>query len=89
MGAAMNSLTPHQRHIAKVREVSERRKVAFRDVMSKSMARSVVEARWECFALLRSDGLSTTQIGAFFDKDHTTIIHGLRQAARNSAEIRA
>lgn len=51
-------------------------------VRSSSRLKPVVRARWAVMLRLRSDGLSTTQIGLRFGLDHSTVIYALREAGR-------
>lgn len=52
-------------------------------IMSKRKDRRCVRPRWVAFYLLHeSYGYSLPQIGRFFGKDHTTILHGVQQLIR-------
>lgn len=43
-----------------------------------SRKRAVVEARWEAMRRLKAETkLSSPQIGALFNRDHTTVLHAL------------
>lgn len=39
-------------------------------------------ARWAVWQVLRERGYSYPRIGAHFNRDHSTIIHGVKQAAK-------
>jgi chromosomal replication initiation ATPase DnaA len=36
-------------------------------------------ARFEMYYVLQKDGLSLSQIGAVFNRDHSTILHGIQR----------
>ena len=65
------------------------------DLIGPSMLKPIVlarqEAMWELANRQRSEGQnrwSRSQIGRFFHRDHTTVIHGIRRhAARLAAEV--
>lgn len=40
---------------------------------------SIVKVRWECYAKAYSLGYSLPEIGRFFNRDHTTVLHGIRR----------
>jgi len=42
--------------------------------------RGVVRARWAVMVALHRRGWSTVQIGRLMGRDHTTVMHGLKQA---------
>lgn len=39
----------------------------------------IVLARWECYKEAYESGFSLPQIGRFFNRDHTTVLYGLRR----------
>ena len=41
---------------------------------------AIVTARQVAMALMVQAGLSTPKVGAFFGRDHSTVIHGVRRA---------
>lgn len=41
--------------------------------------RKLIEARFETYALLHRKGWSLPMIGRHLNRDHTTVLHGLRQ----------
>jgi transposase-like protein len=54
---------------------------------------NIVLARWRCFERAYRAGYSLPQIGRFFNKDHTTVLYGLRrvgafQPGRNKGPAR-
>jgi chromosomal replication initiation ATPase DnaA len=48
-------------------------------VLGACRSRPEVLARWEVMRRLREDGFSTTLIGHWLHRDHTTVLHGLQQ----------
>ena len=66
--------------------------VTVNDIMGECRTKGIVEARWEAMrAVKKETGWSTTRIGAFFHRDHTTVMHALDHAlrARKKAQKRA
>ena len=56
------------------------------DLVSPCRKRQQSHARHVCFKLVREiTGMSTTQVGRMFRRDHTTILHGLLHAADHMA----
>ena len=55
--------------------------VSVDDIMSQSRRRTVNRARHEAFALLRSANYSYQKIGRVFQRDHSTVLHGVRMHA--------
>jgi hypothetical protein len=49
-----------------------------KELRGSSRSSPLVRARWECFARCRAEGYSMPAIGKFFNRDHTTVLHGLR-----------
>jgi chromosomal replication initiation ATPase DnaA len=47
-------------------------------VFGESRQRPDVKARWEMWRRMRADGLSLSQIARATNRDHTTVLHGLR-----------
>jgi chromosomal replication initiation ATPase DnaA len=60
--------------------VAEECEVSVSDILSKSRKQTIVDARYLCFAAIRlRHGLSLQDIGRLVsDRDHTTVIHGLK-----------
>ena len=48
------------------------------EIMSHSRRKPVCDARRAVMRQLRADGFTTTQIGRWLGRDHTTVVHGLR-----------
>lgn len=51
------------------------------EVLGSSRTRPAVLARWDVMRRLRNDGFSTPQIGRWLDRDHSTVVYGLRNHA--------
>ena len=50
-------------------------------MFGESRAKPDIQARWEVMRRLRDDGFSSTQIGAWTNRDHSTVLHGLKRHA--------
>lgn len=62
------------------REASVLFKVHPRDIAGKSQFNFILPARFAIWCALRDTGSTYTQIGRWFDRDHSTIINGVRRA---------
>ncbi len=86
-------LTPHERKLLRIREVCEEAGVAYDDVMGKNKTRKVCAVRQRLFYEFREMGMSLPDIGRFFGRDHTTVLHGVnmekerRNGLGNKAEL--
>lgn len=64
-----------------VRQVAQKHGVStktLRDMYPRSTF--LARARWEAWTLLREEGRSTCEIGRYFsDRDHSTILYGLKK----------
>lgn len=55
--------------------------VSLVSVLGASRTRGVVRARWNAIGRMKRElPLSTTEIGYFFRRDHSTILHALKNA---------
>tara|TARA_R100000808_G_scaffold2016_2_gene8533 strand:+ start:778 stop:1140 length:363 start_codon:yes stop_codon:yes gene_type:complete len=52
--------------------------VSLGQMMGKGREQRVVEARWMCYRILYPMGFSLSVIGARFNRDHGTVLHGLK-----------
>lgn len=50
------------------------------DIVGPSRLRRICEARWATMRAMEARGLSTTRIGQLLNRDHSTVVHGLRRA---------
>lgn len=73
------------RHI--VEDVAEKHGVSFETMKGDNRRKGVTAARFEvCARLYAETGMSLPQIGRLLNKDHTTVLHGIR---RHHAIIKA
>lgn len=71
---------PRQQRIAVVQEVADRHGVSLEAVLGASRGREVVAARWEAMRRIHNEfGDSTPRIGRLFNRDHTTVLHALKE----------
>lgn len=70
-----------------VHETAQAHGVTFTDIMGKSRKQAVVRARWAAIAAVRQSRpmWSLPRIGAFFDLDHTSVLHALRRMSEGAA----
>lgn len=73
-------MTPRERHTCFVCQASIGMGVSPRIVMGNSRARPIARARQAIMHSLHLNGLSASEIGRILDRDHTTVIHGIRRA---------
>ena len=63
-----------------VQQVAERHRVSVQHVLGQSRERRHSRARAEAMFLIRQTGrFSYPQIGRFFSRDHTSVIHAVRR----------
>ena len=53
--------------------------ITLADMQGPRRYRPIVRARWALIAALRERGWSLMRIGAFLNRDHTTVMYALRQ----------
>ena len=49
------------------------------EIMGRSRKAPIAQARHLVWLVAQRQGMSLTQIGRAFDRDHTTVLHGIRQ----------
>lgn len=87
-------LTPHERKLLRVREVCAEAEVSYEAVMGRNNFAHVSRVRQRLFLEFREMGMSLPEIGRFFDRDHTTVLHGInaekerRNGLGNTGEFR-
>lgn len=54
--------------------------VTIEDITGPSRVRHICIARWDAMRQMRDRKLSTPRIGQLLNRDHTTVLHGLRRA---------
>lgn len=67
------------------REICAKHGVKMRDLSSSCRSRPLILARWEVMARLHAIGLPLARIGQALNRDHTTVLHGIRQNAKSEA----
>lgn len=60
--------------------------LSLEEVRSKMRFKAFVAARLECYRYLQGRGWSTTRIGVFFNRDHSTVVQAVASDERR-AEI--
>jgi len=53
------------------------------EIVSKSRAVPLCEARWACWLVMRERGLTLNEIGRPFARNHGSVLHGLKSARKN------
>lgn len=70
-----------------VQQVSDFTCISVKDIMGKSRKAPIAHARFLIWFIAHREGLSLQQIARAFDRDHTTIHHGIRfEEARRMEE---
>lgn len=64
-----------------MREASYMFKISQRDIASKDRFHFIMPARFAVWKALKDTGCSYSQIGRWFERDHSTIISGVRRAS--------
>lgn len=66
-----------------LKDISKRRSVSVRDLLGKSRKQPIARARQEAYFLMREAGMSFPVIGKRMgDRNHSTIIYGVREHAK-------
>lgn len=63
-----------------VRMIAFNHGVPISQIMSASREQVTCRARFACYCALRDRGLSLPQIARFFNRDHTTVLYGIKRA---------
>lgn len=71
--------TPRERLLLAVSEIADRHEVELHEVLGLTRRRNVVNARHEAMSALHDQGMTYPQIGRFFGRDHTTVMHGVKR----------
>ena len=69
-----------------VAQVSRETGVAVADIMGDSRNRNIASARQRAMFIGHERGLSTSQIGAYLSRDHTSVLHGIRREKERRAQ---
>lgn len=63
-------------------EVAQRHGLTLEDLRGPNAAQAYARPRWEAMAIIREKtAFSLPQIGRFFNRDHTSVFHGLQRHA--------
>lgn len=71
-----------------LKDIAEYWNMSCDDLKTKSRTKERVWARFHSYLIFRSIGCTMLQIANIFNRDHTTVIHGLREA-KNMLETKA
>ena len=64
------------------REIATRHGMTVDAMKGHSREARFAKARWEVMVALRDEGFSMPRIGRILNRDHTTVLHGLRRMGR-------
>lgn len=67
------------------RDTAIKHRTTFEAMVSRTNRKSAVAARHEMFSLLRTEGLSTSEIGILFDRDHSSVVSATSKAKKPRA----
>lgn len=70
-------------------QVSDLTGIAVKDLLGKSRLRRIAHARFLIWFIAHREGLSIRNIAKAFDRDHTTIHHGIQFEEARRAEVAA
>jgi len=73
---------------AALKAIARKHGFEFATLKARCQSRRFIEARRECYAYLRGRGWSYPEIGAHFERDHTTVIYTLNPATHAKANAR-
>jgi chromosomal replication initiation ATPase DnaA len=82
-------LRPPGEAMRRIREIVAAHQTTLEAIQGKGRAENIVMARWEVCIYLRSRHWSSPSIGAFLNKDHSTVLHALRHKVPSYARSRA
>ena len=63
-----------------IAKVAAEHRMTVDDLVGPSRVRTICIPRWRAMRELRERGLSLSRIGQLLNRDHTTVMHGLRRA---------
>ena len=61
--------------------------VSYKDMRGSKRTQHQVKSRYEAMYVMRQAGFSVSEIGRFFNRDHTTVMHGLNVHKARKARI--
>jgi chromosomal replication initiation ATPase DnaA len=68
--------------------VATERGVSLDDLRNASRVKPITNARQEAMLLMVEAGFTTTQVGRFLRRDHSTVVHGAQVARQRRLENR-
>ena len=74
-------MTPRERTLETIREIGQRYGVSLPDLLGPSRLRPIAWARFHAYAELYSRGMTSSEIARVFNREHSTIRHGIKRAA--------
>jgi chromosomal replication initiation ATPase DnaA len=66
-----------------LQEVSKATHISIKELLGDSRLKKTVRARWEIYRRAKNAGYSLAEIGRRMNKDHTTVMHGLKRLAKS------
>jgi chromosomal replication initiation ATPase DnaA len=86
-------MTPRERNkertLADIAPIAAVHGVSVEEILGKSRLANIVAARWDCFAMYRTGGKSTLQIGRIMGRDHSTVCHALQKMGWGGSDLTA
>lgn len=67
-------------YVDTIAQVAAEHRLSKADLTGPCRLRYVCQARWEAMRRLRDKGLPLSAIGRLLNRDHTTVLYGLRKA---------
>lgn len=74
-------MTPRERTLETIRLIGERYGVGLPELLGPSRLRPIAWARFHAYAELYSRGMTSSEIARVFNREHSTIRHGIKRAA--------
>lgn len=62
-----------------VEQIAGRYSIGVRELMSSDRSRRLIRPRWHAYFALREAGFSYPAIGEIMNRDHSTVMHGIRK----------
>lgn len=74
-------MTPRERNLETIREIGVIYGISLPELLGPSRLRPIAWARFHCYAELYSRGMTSSEIARLFNREHSTIRHGVKRAA--------
>lgn len=78
---------PSKRILTDLDAVAEKHGFTLESLRLPHRTTRAVEARADCYRYLRTQGWSTPEIGALFNRDHTTVVWALDETGRRNEKL--